>query len=357
MSPSEPITPPEPQLPPTPSAVLAAVPGDTTTSEKSLLGVVQLLIEELRTQHAGAQAEREQAGVERRQAARWKHIMQALFFGAPLVLGLLYFLLVVAATGLNFGPWRDVVGVVRIEGPILPNKVSGADRVIPALKEAFENSRVKAIVLSIDSPGGAPAESERIYQAIETFKKKHPKQVVAVIDNLGASAAYLIAVHADRIVSGKYSLVGSIGATMEAWQLERAIAKVDVTQRVYASGKLKNFLNPFSAPTPEVEAKAKQMVGQVAAAFLDEVKAARGQSLKNGIDYGSGEVWVGTEALKLGLVDAVGTLDEVVDTGWGLKLHHFGPRNNNLNLLGMQFADMLRGQVEDILLSYGAQLR
>lgn len=354
---STPTSPPDPILPPTPPVALAPVPGETKPSDSSLLGVVQLLIEELRTQHAGAQAERKQAAVERRQATRWKHIMQALFFGAPLVLGLLYFLLVVSATGLNFGPWRDVVGVVRIEGPILPDKVASADRVIPALKEAFESSKVKAVVLSIDSPGGAPAESERIYQAIETLKKKHPKQVVAVIDNLGASAAYLIAVHADKIVAGKYSLVGSIGATMEAWQLERAIAKFDVAQRVYASGKLKNFLNPFSAPTPEVEAKAKQMVGQVAAAFLDEVKDARGQALKSGVDYGSGEVWVGTEALKLGLVDSVGTLDDVIDTGWGLKQHSFGPRKNNLNLLGMQFADMLRGQIEGILSSYDAQLR
>ena len=87
--------------------------------------------------------------------------------------------------------------------------------------------------------------------------------MVAVINNLGASAAYMVALNADRIIAAKYSFVGSIGAIMAPWQLDKAIAKVDVAQRVYASGKLKAFLNPFTPVSPEVDRKAQQLVDQM----------------------------------------------------------------------------------------------
>ncbi|KAK0039477.1 S49 family peptidase [Biomphalaria pfeifferi] len=94
----------------------------------------------------------------------------------------------------------------------------------------------------------------------------------------------MIALHADKIIAGKYSLVGSIGAVMQPWQLDRAIGKLDVSQRVYASGKLKSFLNPYIPVTPEADAKAQHLVDQAGAAFLAEVKARRGSALKSGTE-------------------------------------------------------------------------
>ena len=227
---------------------------------------------------------------------------------------------------------------------------------MPLLEKAFANPNVKAVVLSIDSPGGAPVEAERIYTAIGSLKRKHPKPVVAVINNLGASAAFLIALHADKIVAGRYSLVGSIGAIMAPWQLDRAIAKYDVSQRVYASGKLKSFLNPFTPVTPEVDLKAQKLVDQMGTYFLEEVKARRGAYLKAGVDVATGEVWAGPEAKEIGLVDAVGTIDEYVASTWGVKAYDFGPSNQGLQLLGRTIQDAVVSSVQR-LTTTGAVVR
>ena len=227
-----------------------------------------------------------------------------------------------------------MVGVVRIEGPISSTDHASADSIVPLLEKAFANPNVKAVVLSIDSPGGAPVEAERIYTAIGSLKRKHDKPVVAVINSLGASAAFLVALHADKIVAGRYSLVGSIGAIMAPWQLDRAIARYDVSQRVYASGMLKAFLNPFTPVTQEVDQKAQKLVDQLGTYFLDEVKARRGAQLKPGIDVATGEVWAGPEAKEIGLVDDVGTLDDYVANTWGVQTYDFGPSTQGLQLLG-----------------------
>jgi protease IV len=322
-------------------------PGTTASSrgDRSQAGVLLELVREMRGQRESFDEAQKLAAAERKSERRWRMLFQALVFGFPVVLGVVYLLFFLSSTGFRWGPFGDVVGVVRIEGPIASNERASAESIVPLLEKAFANPNVKAVVLSIDSPGGAPVESERIYTAIGSLKKKHPKPVVAVINNIGASAAFLIALHADKIVAGKYSLVGSVGAIMAPWQLDRAIAKFDVTQRVYASGRLKSFLNPFTPVSPEVDIKAQKLVDQLGTFFLEEVKARRGTRLKQGADVATGEVWPGPEAKDLGLVDSVGTLDEYVSATWGMRTYDFGPSAQGLQLLGHTLQDALVGSV------------
>ena len=324
------------------SSPAVAAPASTELPPNVLLELVR----EMRGQRESFGEGQRLAAAERKSERRWRMLFQALVFGAPVLLGIIYFLFFLSSTGFRWGPFGDVIGVVRIEGPIGSNEHASAESIVPLLEKAFANANVKAIVLSIDSPGGAPVESERIYSAIGTLKKKHPKPVVAVINNIGASAAFMIALHADKIVAGRYSLVGSIGAIMAPWQFDRAIAKVDVSQRVYASGKLKAFLNPFTPVTPEVDTKAQRLVDQLGMAFLEEVKARRGSRLKQGVDVATGEVWPGPEAKDLGLIDAVGTIDEYVGTTWGLRTYDFGPNAQSLPLLGRTLQDVIVGSVQ-----------
>jgi protease IV len=303
------------------------------------------LIREMRDQRRSFDEAQKLAAAERRSERRWRMIFQALVFGAPVLLGLLYFFLFLGATGFRLGPWGDVVGVVRIEGMIGSNEKASAENIVPLLEKAFSSAKVKAVVLSIDSPGGAPVEAERIYSALESLKHKHPKPVVAVINNVGASAAYMVALRADKIVAGNYSLVGSIGAIMAPWRLDRAIAKADVSQRVYASGKLKSFLNPFTPVPVEADQKAQQLVDQLGGAFVAEVKARRVQ-LKDGVDVGTGEVWAGPEAKELGLIDALGTLEEYVHTTWSIRTYDFGPAAQGYSVLGRTLQDAMVGAIQ-----------
>jgi protease-4 len=308
---------------------------------KASFDMVLELIREIRGQREAFDHAQKLAAAERRSERRWRMLFQSLVFGFPVLIGVVYFLFFLSSTGFRWGPFGEVAGIVRIEGPIGSNERASATSVVPVLERAFANPSVKAVVLSIDSPGGAPVEAERIYSAIRSLKIKHPKPVVAVVNNIGASAAFMVALHADTIVAGKYSLVGSVGALIAPWQFDRAIARIDVSQRVYASGKLKSFLNPFTPVSPEVDEKAQRLVDQMGDLFLQEVKARRGNRLKPGVDVATGEVWPGPEALDLGLVDAVGTLEEHVAGKWGLPIYDFGPTTDGFQLLSRSLQDAL----------------
>lgn len=252
-------------------------------------------------------------------------------FGIPTIL---YGGVMLKASGWAPFSREDVVGIVHIDGPISPDAKASADRIIPALRRAFEAERVKAVVLSIDSGGGAPLESERIYRAIHQLRQQHPKPVVAVINNFGASAAYMIALHTDRIYAGKYSLVGSIGAVMTGWDVHKALEKYDVQHRVYASGSLKAMLNPYVAMSPEADHKAQGLVEEMGSQFVAEVKALRGKSLKPQVDYGTGEAWVGQAAKDIGLVDELNTIDQVVKARWDMPMKDFGPKDVQMPFIG-----------------------
>lgn len=270
---------------------------------------------------------------DRRSERRWRLIKRWLLVGAGSISFLLYLFSYASSLGWKWIPNSEITAVIRIDGEISSGSTASADRVVPLLRKAFEAPNVKAVVLSIDSPGGAPVEAERIYQAITSFKKKHNKPVVSVINNVGASAAYMVALHTDKIYAANYSLVGSVGAVLTGWDFHKALEKLDISQRVYASGKLKSMLNPYLPMTPEAERKAQEMVQLMGQRFKQEVQAARGTKLKGDVDYTTGEVWDGAQAKEIGLIDEIGTLDTVTDK-WGSPAHDFGPKGRASGWLG-----------------------
>lgn len=294
---------------------------------------------------------------ERRLERRWRWVTRTLLIGGSLALSLLYFFLWAPQLGWRVGPINDVVGVVRIDGEITRGSPASAERVVPALRKAFESARVKAVLLAIDSPGGSPGEAERIYRAVESLRSEHGKPVIAVISNVGTSAAYLIALHADKIYAGQYSLVGSIGAVLASWDLHRAAERFEVSQRLYASGPLKAMLSPFHPTTPESDAKARLLIRGLGEAFVAEVRRLRGTRLSDAADIATGEVWLGSDARALGLVDGIGTLEEVIRNDWRLTWYDFGPRKGG-GLLSMEAAaDLVREAVERGLPRLDPQLR
>lgn len=266
---------------------------------------------------------------ERREDRRWKLVKRLgltfIFVASFLAWALFY----ATSIGFKIMPRDQLVGVVKIEGAITDSSKAGADKLVPQLAKAFEAPNVEVVVLAIDSPGGQPQESERVNRMIEHYKAKTKKPVIAVINNVGASAAYMIAVHADKIIAGEYSVVGSIGAVLTGWDFHKALTKVDVSHRMFASGKHKGMLSPYVELSPESADKAQNMVNEMAHVFFDEVKARRAGKLKEEIDYFTGEVWGGREALALGLIDEIGTLEEYIGKHHdGLKVHVFAPSKN-----------------------------
>lgn len=251
---------------------------------------------------------------ERRTERRWRRIkrigISLMFLGG---LSTYVWMYLVASGGPNpfaFKPEPGSLGVVRISGAIAAERPASAAKVIPQLRQAFESDRIRAVVLQIDSPGGAPVESERIVSYLAEMRAKHPKPVYAVIETVGASAAYMIAVGADEIYAQRYSLVGSIGAMLAGWDLHRAMERYGVERRSFASGELKTMLDPFQPATEAATAKAQSMVDSIGTLFVEDVREARGDRLVLDAErLASGEVWNGVEAKAYGLVDAIGTLE------------------------------------------------
>jgi protease-4 len=297
--------------------------------------MTQALLAELRAAREATLAQQAQMASERRQERRWRLLMRLVLLGLPAVLGLVYAVSLNGLLGGERGPRDDAVGLVRIDGEIGAERLASAKTVIPALTRAFQSAATKAVVLYIDSPGGSPAEAERIKDALLALKQRHPKPLVAVISNIGASAGYLVAMHADHVYAGKYSLVGSIGAIVSTWDLHRALERLDVSQRTYTSGPLKSMLNPFEPMTATADAKAASLVHRIGQTFANELVAQRGPHLVKGTDYTTGEVWSGEEAKALGLVDEIGTLEQVVVSRLNdLPVHDFGPRRADHGVLG-----------------------
>ena len=279
---------------------------------------------------------------ERRVERQWRMWRRGFYTVAGGMLLAYYMWTYLSLTGLKIDTRKgDVVGVVRIEGAIMNTTLASGDKIVPALKRAFEDERVKIVVLAIDSGGGSPLEAERISYMIDALRKKHNKPIYAVIQNLGASAAYMIAMSTDKVYAGRYSLVGSIGAVLSSWDVHKAINRYDIQQKVYASGELKAMLNPFTAPTEAAERKAQALVDKAGALFLEELTAKRAGKLKAGLNYASGEIWDGDQALKIGLIDELATIEKIALDNDAI-VREYGPGQRTLSPFGASVGQAVR---------------
>jgi protease IV len=319
--------------------------------------ILDTLVTEMRASRKDLSDRQRDLEKQMRSERRWKLAWQLLIFGGPVLSLILYLFFVSSSFGFQWGPVGTVVGVVRIDGAISPDGQSSARNIIPQLEKVFTYPNVKAVVLSIDSPGGAAVEAERIYGAMEAFKKKYPKPVVAVINNLGASAAYMIAMHTDKIYAARFSLVGSIGTIIEGWDAHRLLERFDISQRVYSSGPLKSMLSPFLPMSEEADKKARDLVQQAGKLFVDDLKQARGTRLRADIDYGTGEVWSGEQARAIGLVDEIGTLDEVVAKNFNVKAYDFSPSRQGFGALLSVFQAFSQVLNQNITTTLAPQIR
>ena len=201
--------------------------------------------------------------------------------------------------------------VVEIKGEIAAGADASAELVVAAMRSAFEDEGALAVVLLINSPGGSPVQAGIINDEVLRLKAKHGKPVYAVVEESCASAAYYIAVAADRIYVDKASIVGSIGVLMDGFGYTGLMDKLGVERRLMTAGANKGFLDPFSPQTQTQRGFAQAMLDQIHAQFIDAVKAGRGKRLKEDAQTFSGLFWSGQQAVALGLADDFGNLDYV----------------------------------------------
>lgn len=205
-------------------------------------------------------------------------------------------------------PHKPFTAVVNVSGEIADDKDASAENLIPLITQAFENKYSKAIILRINSPGGAPVQTNEMITEIKHLQSKYPdKKVYAVIEDVGASAAYMLACVADTIYADEASIIGSIGVLSESFGLVDAIKKLGIERRLYTSGSNKGMLDPFSPMKPEQVKMLQHELDLLHESFIAWVKESRGAKLKVTDDMFSGRIWIGVEAKELGIIDAFGS--------------------------------------------------
>ncbi len=244
---------------------------------------------------------------EQRVARRWRNFVRLAW--------LAFFIVVTWVLIVQSGVSSDVstphTAVVEIKGEIASGADASAELIVAALRGAFEDEGAQAVVLLINSPGGSPVQAGIINDEIRRLKAKHKKPVYAVVEESCASAAYYIAVAADKIFVDKASIVGSIGVLMDGFGFTGLMDKLGVERRLMTAGVNKGFLDPFSPQTEMQRAFAQTMLDQIHKQFIDVVKVGRGSRLKETPETFSGLFWSGQQAIELGLADQLGNLDFV----------------------------------------------
>lgn len=245
---------------------------------------------------------------EQRSKRRWGIFFKLLIMGYLIALLLMF----MPSGSKKISQTVEHTAVINIDTEIGANSPSSAENINKSLTNAFENPNARAIILSLNSPGGSPVQSGVIYDEILRLRKQYPyKPVYAVVSDICASGCYYIAVAADEIYVNEASLIGSIGVMFNGFGLVGLSEKIGLQRRLVTAGSNKDFLDPFRPVKPEQEAFLQNMLNIIHEQFIDKVKARRGDKLDTNPDIFSGLVWTGQQALPLGLADAYGSVDYV----------------------------------------------
>ncbi|MBN2847968.1 MAG: signal peptide peptidase SppA [Coriobacteriia bacterium] len=249
--------------------------------------------------------------------AKW-----ALGLGAALVvLGLLscVFFVLVALSEEGMAPLSgsgDGVALIYIDGVIagtgsIYDGVSSPSYILDQLDQALADESVRAILLRIDSPGGTVAASQEISLAVRRAAEEKP--VVASIGDIGASGAYMVASQCDEIVASPGSSVGSIGVIMEIPNVSGLLDKLGVEFTVLTEGEYKDAGSPYRSVTESESAMLKEKLAIVRDQFIADVAEGRGMPVAEVAELATGWVWLGSEAIDLGLIDTLGNFDDAID--------------------------------------------
>ncbi|OOF84409.1 signal peptide peptidase SppA [Rodentibacter ratti] len=210
---------------------------------------------------------------------------------------------------------ENKIAVINVEGAIIDGESIedevGGDHVVRLLRKAYEDTRVKAVVLRINSPGGSAFASELIRQEVDNLQKIG-KPVVVSMGAMAASGGYWISATSDYIIADKNTITGSIGIFAMLPTFENAIKKIGVTTDGISTTELAetSVFSPLSKNTQDVY---QLEIEHGYDKFLDLVSRGR-QISKTAVDkIAQGQVWLGTDAFKHNLVDELGDFDRAVE--------------------------------------------
>lgn len=249
------------------------------------------------------------------------------------------------------GSKEPVIAVLHLNGVI--GKVSAVksglciESLNDLIERAFAIKNLTAVCLTINSPGGSPAQSDLIAKRIRALAKENEVPVYSFIEDVAASGGYWLACIGDKIYATSSSIIGSIGVISAGFGLNEAIKKLGVERRVYAEGKNKSILDPFQPAQEEDIRIIKHLQKQIHENFIDYVKERRaGKLTQDDNILFNGEFWAGQTAVDYGLIDGIDDMYNFINQKYGkAKIKHIFAKQSwikkNLGMVQQSFAKSL----------------
>ncbi len=215
---------------------------------------------------------------------------------------------------------------------IVPHvRLSGAIGAVPGLKpslslastgkmldKAFATKGSAAVAISVNSPGGSPAQAALIHNRIRALAEENEVPVFTFCEDVAASGGYMLACAGDEIYGQRFSIIGSIGVISAGFGFVEAIEKLGVERRVHTAGKNKSILDPFQPEKKQDIDRLKKIQLDIHDGFIDLVRARRKDKLdETDAELFTGAFWTAPEALERGLIDATGDMHAVLQQKFG----------------------------------------
>lgn len=208
------------------------------------------------------------------------------------------------------------ISLINLEGVIGGDSLNSQGVSAEGVKELLDEAKSdpsRALIISIDSPGGAVEPTQEIFNAIQRFKKETGKKVYISMRSEAASGGYYIACAGDKIIAMPTTLTGSIGVIMELINYQGLINKIGLKETVIKSGKYKDIGSPVRQMTQEEREMLQSIINETYNQFLDTVSKSRHIPIDKLKSIAQGQVYTGIQAKKLGLVDDLGDLQDTIN--------------------------------------------
>ena len=223
-----------------------------------------------------------------------------------IILSIVIILIIISFfTGSSDNNIDNNIGIVNIEGPIMES-----DKIIEKINTLNEREDISGIILRINTPGGAVAPSQEIFEKVKNITLK---PIIASVGSMCASGGYYIAIGADAIIANPGSVVGSIGVIINYPIAKELLDKIGLQYSTYKSGELKDAGSPFRLSTEQDKIFFNDIVNDLHHQFIREVSFNRKIAMSEIKKLANGQVFTGEMALEENLIDTLGTFEDALN--------------------------------------------
>ncbi len=192
---------------------------------------------------------------------------------------------------------------IKLSGPII-----SADKILKEIHEATKNSKIKGVLLNVNSPGGAVPPSIEISYAVKALEKKKP--VIAYASGIMASGSYYSSIYAKKIIANPGAIVGSIGVIMESADISKLMNTVGVKTQIVKEGTYKEAGTFTREWTDEERQELERLTKDTYTLFVSDVAKARGLKVEDAENYANAHIFSAKRAKEAGLIDTIGVMSD-----------------------------------------------